>query len=146
LVDLARIHIVATDDDHLFLTVDKEHVTILVVVADVAGIEPAVADLPGVLFRAIAIAGGELRPAHADFAAFAGGHDARAGFEIHHFGLIAGGRDTDGADLAGAMQRILMDRRALRHAPALEQDRAGGVFPEPDQFHRTGGAAGQTDP
>jgi len=57
-------------------------------------------------FRPVAIARCELRPAHADLAALAYRHDPRAGLEIDHLGLVAGGDDADRADLAHAVERI----------------------------------------
>src|SRR3954447_10046380 len=44
LLDLARIDVVATADDHVLLAVDDEEVAVLVDLCHVAGVEPAVLD------------------------------------------------------------------------------------------------------
>src|SRR5262245_17101704 len=99
-VDLARIDVVAADDNHLLLAIDKKQVTVRVVVPDIAGIEPAVADLLPVFFGTVAVAFGELRPAQANFAALPDRHDMFAGLEIDDLNLGVGMSKTDRADLA----------------------------------------------
>ena len=73
LLDLARVHVVAAADDHVLLAVDDEEEAVLVDLAEVAGVEPAVADrlLGGV--RAAEVALHDVVALDGDLADLAGG-------------------------------------------------------------------------
>src|SRR6188768_871648 len=121
LVDLARVHVEAADDDHVLLAVDEEDETLFVDVADVARVHPAVAIRARRLLGLIAITRTHLRAAHAQLAALTKRQHAIATLEIHDLQLGARHGIAHGEQLAlAAAVHVEAKRRALGHAPTLE--------------------------
>ena len=82
LLDFARIHVEARDDDHFLFAVDDGDVSLRVDRRDVAGVEPAVAECLRRLVRALVVTVHELRAAHDQLAGFARPHLALPHLEI----------------------------------------------------------------
>src|SRR4051812_15336277 len=131
LLDLARIDVVAADDDHVLLAVADVEIAVGVDLADVAGIEPAVAQRLGGLLRPVAIALHDLRPARADFA------------ELDDLDLGLRHRDADRARLGNTICRIEGEHRTGFGLPITLIDRSPhGVAPALERLRRQRGRAG----
>src|SRR2546423_12032141 len=86
-LDLRRSDAEALVLDELLLAIDDEDVALVVAAADVAGVEPAVADDVGGVLRLVPVAPHHLRAAHADLTHLAIGERPRTGLQIHELVL-----------------------------------------------------------
>ncbi len=126
LVHLARVHVVARDDDELLLTVDDVEVPLVVHARDVAGVQPAAAQDEGGLARLAVVPVHEVRPAHEELAHLAGREIARAGLEVDDPRVHVRIRQADGADLPLAATRVAVrHRRGLGEPVPLDHLAAG---------------------
>src|SRR4051794_3046841 len=118
LLDLARIHVVATADDEVLLAVDDRVVAVRVPCCDVTGAEPAIGDRLGRRVGAVPVALHDVLAADSDLAWVADGYLVAVVVEQPQ--LAAPDGEPDGAGLAfvtGLVERG--DRRGLGKAVAL---------------------------
>ena len=129
---LGRVDVHPGADDHVLEPVDDAEVAVAVQLADVAGVQPAVAQLGRRLLRAPPVPLHHLRAADDDLAG-AGpfpleGHVQLAGLEVDHPRLGAGIRQADGAVAVVAERRVAVGHRpGLGQAVALHRAHAGAL-------------------
>src|SRR5581483_9471907 len=128
LLDLARVHLEAGDDDHLLLAVDDRVVAVLVDGRDVAGVQPAVADRRLRLVGTVVVAVHELRAAQYELARLADAELPLPRLAVDDLALDVRVRDPDRPDLLLPLpvERVAVrDRRRLGEAVPLDEIRAG---------------------
>jgi hypothetical protein len=128
LLDVLRVHLHAARIDHVLLAVDEVQEALLVRVAHVAGVQPAVPDRLRGEVRALAVAVHQERPAADDLADLAGRQVAPAFIHAAHLEVLR--RHADGAGLAHRILAVEDRDEALGEAVELvEAVRQRGVQP-----------------
>src|SRR5262249_42005886 len=131
LLNLARIDVVAGDDDHVLLAVHDRDVAILVHRREVAGVEPAVAQGLGGRLRLLPIALHNVLAATDELAYHARRH--LAAVCVHDLDLDAGNRLAHGSWLGdGASGVACYDWRGLGQTVPLADRHAGHAL---EQLH-----------
>src|SRR5205814_10304596 len=102
------------------LAVDDEGVALVVATANVAGVEPAVADDVGGVLRLVPVAAHHLRSAHAYLADLAVREGLRAGLEIDDLVLGARYHGSDRLEHRRVYGIRVRHRRGLGEAVALD--------------------------
>src|SRR5438093_11899496 len=119
-LDLGRADAEALVLDELLLAVDDEDLALLVLLPDVAGEEPAVAEHRGGVRRLAPVALHDLGAAHRDLADLARRERARAGLEVDDLVLGADDRLADGLEHGGVDRVRVRHRRGFGEAVALD--------------------------
>src|ERR1017187_6501743 len=119
LLNLARVHVVATSDDHVLLAVDDEEVALLVDPPEVAGVKPAVLDRLAGRGGALPIALHHVRAADHDLADLV--HRTLVAMLVDDLHLHVLDRRSNRPRLALAIGIVKRsDRRCLGESIALE--------------------------
>ena len=135
LLDLARIDVVTAADDHVLLAVDDEEVAVLVDLAHVAGVQPAVADRLGGRVLALPVALHHVVAPDHDLADLALRDLVAVVVDDLHLDALDRSPDRAGLALAvGVVERG--DRRGLREAVALEDLASERVLESAHQLDR----------
>ena len=145
-VHLAGIDVVPAHDDQILLAVHDIVVAVLVVVGDVAGMQPAVAQGGGGLLGAVPVALHDLRPAHQHLAFLTRAQHATAVVDVHdaHFRMREG--HADGAFLLRAVQGIGRDAgRGFGEAETFGDAGVRQADPAAHGFGGEGRGAGDAD-
>src|SRR5207249_7242829 len=129
-LDLSRSDTEALVLDELLLAIDDEDVALLVAAADVAGVEPAVADDVGRVLRLVPVAPHHLRAANADLADLSIGKRLRAGLEVDDLVLRAGNHSPDRFEHGRVYWVGVRYRRGLGETVALD-DRFADALDHP---------------
>src|SRR5690606_15420182 len=101
-----RKDVVAGDLRHLFLAVADVEVTLIVELADIPGVQPAVAQYLGGRLRQVAVVAHDLRSSHADLAFLADAEHAGRFVGIDDLHLGARKRHADRSGLASTAYRV----------------------------------------
>ena len=116
--DLARPHLEATGFDQVFLPVDDEDITILIHVAQIARMKPAlrairidmIAKDLARFFRTIPETDHQLRPGKTDLANFSRGHHSRALVRVEDPHVNVRERHADRSCFVRTLDRIHTER------------------------------------
>ena len=138
-----RVHVVAVDDDHVFLPLDDRREPLVVHARDVARVEPdaavgVLAQRVGGFVGFVPVAFHHLRSADAQLASFAHRKLARARFDVDDLHIGVRKRQTDRAHLASReLRRRMGHGRRFRQAVSLVERAAGAPLEFFHHFDRT---------
>ncbi len=142
-LDLLRVDVLTTADDHVLDPVDEDEVAVGVEVADVAGVQPAILEGAGRLFGLVEVAAHDVGAAD-DHLALPFGRGPPV--DVEQGDLLAGQREPHGAGLARPVDRVDGRRAgALGEAVPLDDRRAVALLEPGDEIggHRSCAADGK---
>ncbi len=123
-LDLARVDVIAADDDHVVLTAANEEIAVIVDLSDVSRIEPSIAQRFRALLRPVAVAGHQLGTTCANFPMGTARQDLAAALDVDDLDFRFGNRNADRAGLANSPDRIGREDRPGLALPVAFVNRA----------------------
>ena len=134
ILDLARVDVEATDEDHLFLPSADEEVAVVVELANVAGVQPAVVKRLGRGRRQVPVAAHQLWAARQHLADPPRPAGAVPVLQVlqHQFGVLERQPHRAGLQRLGGIV-VGQDRAGLGLPVPLQDRYAGRLVPAPEQ-------------
>ena len=145
-LDLPGENVIPRHQQHFLFPAADVQVTVLVQFADIARVEPAIAQRQGRFLRPVAVTAHHLGAGYPDFALLPGFQHFLAGLKVNHLDLRLRQGDADRGRFPDPVKRVeRYHRPRLRLAVTLEYRRAGDPLPLLQDVSRQGRRPGRGD-